>query len=117
MPYPIFVSPFQGIASNIRFQFLFSKTKSHVVTAVFNLKKGVTLIRATPQLCIMHYELCIKPSASLLFYNWSYALTVVAKVAAPIANTTMEVKVKCVIVFIFAMCRTPIVTAFSCATE
>ncbi len=33
----------------------------------FQFKKGVTLIRATPQLCIMNYELCIKPRASLLF--------------------------------------------------
>ena len=34
---------------------------------IFNLKKGVTLIWVTPQLCILNYALCIKPCASLLF--------------------------------------------------
>ena len=33
--------------------------------SVFNLKKGVTLIRATPQLCIMNYEL----NQALRFYS------------------------------------------------
>ena len=58
----------------------------------------------------MNYESCIKPSASLLFYDWAHTPTVVTVAVEQPLIATIKLEEACVAGISPAKRRTPIVT-------